>query len=180
MRIIAGTARGRRLLAPPGLTTRPMTDRVRESLFSSIAPWIPDGNVLDLYAGTGSLGLEASSRGATEVTFVERDRRALEKLRRNIESVGLGGTVVAGDVDAFLSRAEANYDLAFVDPPYSLPLPSLVETLGNLSQRVVGDGLVIVHRRSGEEPPTGITSLALVDERDYGSAAVWRYAKEDT
>lgn len=180
MRIIAGTAGGRRLLAPSGNTTRPMTDRVRESLFSSIAARIPNSRVFDLYAGTGSLGLEALSRGAGMVTFVERDRRALEALRRNIESVGLGGTVVAGEVDGFLARGGTDCDIAFVDPPYALSLPSLVETVGNLSHLVARDGLVIVHRRSGEEPPAGITGLAIVDERNYGSAVIWRYAKEDT
>ena len=101
MRIIAGAARGRRLVGPPGQTTRPMTDRVRESLFSSIAAWLPDGVVLDLYAGTGSMGLEALSRGAKEVTFVEKDRNALDALRKNVDAVGLGGRIISGDVDRF-------------------------------------------------------------------------------
>lgn len=179
MRIIAGSARGRRLTAPSGLATRPMTDRVRESLFSSIAAWIPDAAVLDLYAGTGAMGLEALSRGAAEVTFVERDREALGALRNNIESVGLGGTVVAGDVDAFLDRASSSWDLAFVDPPYDVALASLVETVAKLSPVMTYGGLAIVHRRSGEEPPTGIASLTLADERSYGSAVLWRYTKEN-
>lgn len=178
MRIIAGKARGRRLAGPPGHTTRPMTDRIRESLFSSIAAWIPDAVVLDLYAGTGAMGLEALSRGAAEVIFVERDRAALGALRRNIEAVGLGGTVVAGDVDAFLDRAQPGCDLAFVDPPYDVALPSLLETVAKLSPLIADGGLAIVHRRSGEEPPTGIASLSLADERTYGSAVLWRYTKE--
>lgn len=179
MRIIAGSARGRRLTGPPGHATRPMTDRIRESLFSSIAAWIPDAVVLDLYAGTGAMGLEALSRGAAAVTFVERDREALRVLRRNIEAVGLGGTVVAGDVDVFLDRASPGCDLAFVDPPYAVALPSLVETVAKLSPVMAHGGLAIVHRRSGEEPPSGIASFSLVDERSYGSAVLWRYAKEN-
>jgi len=156
-----------------------MTDRVRESLFSSIAAWIPDAVVLDLYAGSGALGLEALSRGASEATFVERDRDALAVLRRNIEAVGLGGTVVAGDVDIFLDRVSSVCDLAFVDPPYAVALPSLVETVTTLSSVMAGGGLAIVHRRSGEKAPAGIASLSLADERSYGSAVLWRYTKEN-
>jgi 16S rRNA (guanine966-N2)-methyltransferase len=180
MRIISGSARGRRLLGPPGKTTRPMTDRMRESLFSSIASWIPGSDVMDLFAGAGTLGLEALSRGAGAVTFVEQDRNAVIVLRRNIEAVGLGGTVISGDVDSFLERSRSNCDLAFVDPPYAVALPSLVETVGRLAPLVTQDGLVIVHRRSGEEPPAEIGSLALVAERTYGSGVLWRYQKERT
>ncbi len=178
MRIIAGSARSRRLVAPPGTTTRPMTDRVRESLFSSISAWLPQGIVLDLYAGTGSMGLEALSRGAAAVTFVERDREALSALRTNVETIGLGGRVIAGDVDRFLERAREPVDVAFVDPPYAVALPSLLETMKKLSPLLAHDGIAIVHRRSGEDPPESIADLVLVDERRYGSAALWRYAKE--
>jgi len=180
MRIIAGVARSRRLVSPSGLTTRPMTDRVRESLFASIAAWIPDSVVLDLYAGTGAMGLEALSRGATAATFVERDRVALNALRQNIETVDLGGSVISGDVDAFLARARGPFDVAFVDPPYAVPLPSLVETLQKLSPLLTEEGIAIVHRRAGEDPPDAVAGLVLVDERSYGSAVLWRYAKEQT
>jgi len=179
MRIIAGRARSRRLVAPPGQTTRPMTDRVRESLFSSIAAWIPGSAVLDLYAGTGSMGLEALSRGADAATFVEQDRAALAALRQNIETIDLGGDVVAGDVGAFLSRAEGPIDIAFVDPPYAVALPSLMEIMQKLAPLLTSDGIVIVHRRTGEDPPESVADLALVDERVYGSAVLWRYAKEE-
>lgn len=180
MRIIAGIARSRRLVGPRGQTTRPMTDRVRESLFSSIAAWIPDSVVLDLYAGTGAMGLEALSRGAAAVTFVERDRAALDALRRNIATVDLGGSIVSGDVDDFLGRAGGSCDVAFVDPPYAVPLASLVETLQKLSPLLVEGGIAIVHRRSGEHPPEVVAELVLVDERSYGSAVLWRYTKEQT
>ncbi|MCP4307987.1 MAG: 16S rRNA (guanine(966)-N(2))-methyltransferase RsmD [bacterium] len=180
MRIISGSARSRRLVGPPGQTTRPMTDRVREALFSSILAWIPDGVVLDLYAGTGSMGLEALSRGAAAATFVERDRAALAALRSNLETVGLGGQVVADDVDRYLLRAKGPIDVAFVDPPYAVALPSLVETMTKLSPLLAHDGIAIVHRRSGEDPPESIAGLVLADERRYGSAVLWRYAKEKT
>ena len=180
MRIIAGAARSRRLVGPRGTITRPMTDRMRESLFSSIAPLITDAVVLDLYAGSGSMGLEALSRGAAEVRFVEQDRDALRALRTNIETVGLGGTVVPSDVDRYLESSKGVFDLAFVDPPYALPLPSLLETMKKLSPRLAQTGIAVVHRRHGEDPPEFIESLVLIERRRYGGAELWRYQKEQT
>ncbi|MGH8912116.1 MAG: RsmD family RNA methyltransferase, partial [Acidimicrobiia bacterium] len=95
MRIITGAAKGRRLAAPNTDRTRPATDRVREALFSAVGAWVEDADVLDLYAGSGSYGLEALSRGAESATFVEKGRQAIDALRANVASVGLGGTIVA-------------------------------------------------------------------------------------
>ncbi|MBA2338363.1 MAG: 16S rRNA (guanine(966)-N(2))-methyltransferase RsmD [Acidimicrobiia bacterium] len=173
MRIIAGVARGRRLLGPRGGTTRPFPDRVKEALFSSLGDVVVDAVVLDLFAGTGSLGLEALSRGAGAVTFVERDRSALAVLRENIARVGLGGTVVAADVGRFLAHPGGAYHLAFVDPPYDQPLPSVARILEGLEPAVTDGGVVVVHRRRGEEPPLP-DSLVLTDRRRYGQAEVWR------
>jgi 16S rRNA (guanine966-N2)-methyltransferase len=178
MRIIAGTARSRRIAGPPGKATRPMTDRMRESLFSSIAALLPESRVLDLYAGSGALGLEALSRGAAEVVFVEQDRAALRVLRSNVDSIGLGGEIAADDVDRFLERSRGGFDLAFVDPPYALPLASLLETLNKLSRRLVPGGTAIVHRRYGAEPPAVLAEFRLVEQRKYGGAVLWRYEKE--
>lgn len=178
MRIIGGVARRRRLVSAPGATTRPMTDRMRESLFSSIAARLPDAEVLDLYAGSGSLGLEALSRGAGAATFVETDGKALGALRANMATVGLGGDVVGVDVDRFIAGSSGRYDLVFVDPPYAVPLPSVIETITKLSPLVRDGGLVVVHRRHGEEWPAAIAELALVDERRFGGADLRRYEKE--
>jgi len=117
-----------------------MTDRMREAIFSALAFKLPGADVLDLYAGTGSLGLEALSRGSSSAVFVERDRQALRVLRTNVEAVGLGGMVVASDVDRFLiTRAERKargnpsslplFDLVFVDPPYRYTPVSVENTL---------------------------------------------------
>jgi 16S rRNA (guanine966-N2)-methyltransferase len=122
MRIITGRAKGRRLAAPDTDTTRPATDRVREAVFSAIGPWVEDADVLDLYAGSGSYGLEALSRGAASAVFVERGRAAIEALRSNVATVGLGGTVVATEVDSFLrAPGSRTYHLVFIDPPWDLP-----------------------------------------------------------
>lgn len=179
MRIIAGAAKGRRLVAPRGLDTRPMTDRVKEALFSSLGASVRDTRVLDLYAGTGSLGLEALSRGAAEATFVERDRAAITALRANVAAVGLGGVVVAGPVERFLDREGERFDLAFVDPPYAVPLASLNDVLSRLTASLVGGAVVVLHRRHRDEAQAPVPSLVLTDRRHYGSAELWRFAKEE-
>lgn len=120
MRVVAGTLRGRRIDAPPGLDTRPTTDKVREALFNALGSLdlVRDAEVADLYAGSGALGIEALSRGAAHCTFVERDRNALRTLRHNLSQLGLDdrATVIGGDA---LARVKGlDVDLAIADPPY--------------------------------------------------------------
>jgi len=179
MRVIAGLAKGRRLLAPRDGGTRPMTDRAREGVFSSLGSAVPGARVLDLYAGSGSLGLEALSRGAVSVVFVERGRAALAVLRANVAAVGLGGDVVAGDVAVYLGRAAGPFDLAFVDPPYALALASVEQVLGGLVHLLAAGGTVVLHRRAGEglAPPAG---LEVTDRRRYGDSEITRLVKEGT
>lgn len=178
MRVIAGVAKGRRLQGPAGWGTRPMTDRAKEGIFSAIAADLPRAAVLDLYAGSGSLGLEALSRGALSVVFVENDRQAINALRDNVAAVGLGGGIVTQDVRQFLadSSREAIYDLAFVDPPYDLSLPSVTTVLGALVKRLDPDSLVVLHRRVGEVRPE-IAGLVTDGARTYGTAQIWRYRR---
>jgi 16S rRNA (guanine966-N2)-methyltransferase len=178
MRIIAGAAKGRRLRSPRGNQTRPMMDRVREAIFSSLGSSVVDAAVLDLYAGTGSVGLEALSRGAGSVVFIESGREALRSLEANIEAVGLGGTVVAGTVERFLASDTATYDLAFVDPPYEAPLPSVEQVLAALSERMNDGGVVVLHRRTGSEEPPFPADLAVTDRRRYGGAEITKLSKE--
>jgi 16S rRNA (guanine966-N2)-methyltransferase len=128
MRVVAGIAGGRRLLAPPGRRLRPTTDRVREAMFSSLTSLdaIRDARVLDLFAGTGALGIEALSRGAASATFVDADHAAIRTVQQNLATTGLGGDarVVHGDALRFVESIAAEsgtvvYDLALVDPPYA-------------------------------------------------------------
>ncbi len=177
MRVIAGVAKGRRLAGPKGDATRPMTDRAKEALFSSIGARVAGAAVLDLYAGTGSLGLEALSRGAAAATFVERDRGALASLRRNVEAVGLGGTVVAGDVGAMLAAECGPFDLAFVDPPYAVSLASLADVLRLLDHRLAPGATIVVHRRAGQPAPEVPSSWETAAERRYGDSVLYRYEK---
>ena len=181
MRVIAGLAKGRRLKGPPGLVTRPMTDRAREALFSAIAPSLPGADVLDLYAGSGSLGLEALSRGASSAVFVERDRRALDVLNDNVGAVDLGGRVVAKDVGRFLiehagSPGRSVFDLVFVDPPYLHSLASVEATLRSLASPLRIGGSAVVHRRAGERRPEA-PGLVPEGEHTYGTARIWRYRR---
>lgn len=170
MRIIAGSAKGRRLDAPK-TGTRPMTGRVRESIFSILAQRVRDARILDLYAGTGSLGLEAISRGAAEVIFVESGRQAAVILEQNIDRVGLGGRIRRGAVRPFLRTATTQYDVVFVDPPYCDDDQEVKRVLELIEPVLAPDGMVVLHRQARSDvPPPDF--LHTVDERRYGDAVV--------
>jgi 16S rRNA (guanine966-N2)-methyltransferase len=180
-RIVAGAAGGRRLKVPAS-GVRPTGDRAREGLFNSLGSLLDlDGaRVLDLYAGSGALGLEALSRGAAEVVFVESGSRVLPVLRANVASVGLpGGRVVAGSVPMVVAGpAPARFDLVLADPPYATPVE---EVLGVLQGLVAGrwladDAVVVVERSSREEPWEWPTPLAGLRDRRYGEALL-RYGR---
>lgn len=170
MRIIAGEAKGRRLIVPAS-GTRPMTGRARESVFSILGPRLADASVLDLYAGSGSLGLESLSRGASDATFVERDHEAVRILGANIEAVGLGGAVVQGSLPSVLARLCHAFDVVFIDPPYADRDTTVAEVLGELAPVLAPGGIVILHRQATSS--TALPDfLTCVDERRYGDAVV--------
>lgn len=179
MRIITGAAKGRRLTAPDTERTRPATDRVREAVFSAIGAWVENAEVLDLYAGSGSYGLEALSRGAASATFVEVGRHALEALRTNIAVVDLGGVVVATKVDSFLREpGSRRYDLVFIDPPWDLSTNVVEAQLAAVDQILRPDGEVIVSRREGERAPRVPSGWRVATDRRYGDARIYRYVKD--
>jgi 16S rRNA (guanine966-N2)-methyltransferase len=169
VRIVAGSHRGRRLVAPPGLDTRPTGDRVREAAFNLIGP-LEDAVVLDLFAGSGAMGLEALSRGAARVVFVESDPAAVRAIGRNLEALGLRGSVLRQDaLQALQSEAQAGrrYDLVLVDPPYEM-YPELQPALARTLPRVLADdGLLVVETDAKLEPEL---PLALRTSRRYGRA----------
>lgn len=178
-RIVAGRAKGRRL-ATPAAGTRPTSDRAREALFNSLAARVDleGAVVLDLFAGTGAVGLEALSRGAERAVFVESDRAAVEVLRRNIASVALNGAVVRPRaVAAYLGGdpADGPFDLVFADPPYALDDTVLADLLAALGgeEWLAEDSIVVVERsaRSPAVPwPDVIDPLA---DRRYGEGVLW-------
>lgn len=180
MRIIAGAAKGRRLRSPRGEQTRPFTGRAREAVFSILGDRVVGARVLDLYAGSGSLGLEALSRGATSATFVETGLDALVALRANVVAVGLGGDVVAASVEESLERLSPSYDIVFVDPPYDLHHEHLAVVLEGAGELLAPSGITVVHRRRGT--PLDLdehTMLSISDQRRYGDADVWLLDKEE-
>jgi 16S rRNA (guanine966-N2)-methyltransferase len=180
MCIIAGEHRGRRIQAPAGQTTRPMLDRVREAMFSTLGDLVPDARVLDLFAGSGSLGLEALSRGARSARFVERDPRTLDTLRANVELLGLGdrARLVRDDAARLLAAtgADERYDLVFLDPPYALGEGTagqkrIAALVDELAARIDPPGLLVLHveRRAAV---AGRWEGRGFDVRTYGGSAL--------
>jgi 16S rRNA (guanine966-N2)-methyltransferase len=177
LRVIAGEFGGRRIAAPPGRGTRPTADRVREALFSIVGP--VDGlNVLDLFAGSGALGIEALSRGAATATFVESDHKAQGVIRQNLAVLGITdrSRVVAADWRQTLMRedtAGSVFGLCLIDPPYTL-LIKIFDELGPLLVPVLAPGARIVIERSSRTSPPEFSDLDITSriDRDYGDTAL--------
>jgi 16S rRNA (guanine966-N2)-methyltransferase len=179
-RIIGGHAGGRRLQTPSGAATRPTSDRVREALFSSIESWcgsLSGLRFLDLYAGSGAVGLEAWSRGAGAVTLVESDRRTAALVGANARSLGFArAEVLAASVAATLARSPvAPYDVVFSDPPYPLDDDSVAADLAALVEHgwLVPGALVVVERAKRSPEPAWPAGLVLGRERRYGETTLW-------
>lgn len=176
MRIVAGKAGGRRIDVPQK-GTRPMSERVRESVFSALETLFdfPGARVLDLYSGSGSLGLEAWSRGAEHVTFVESDRNAARMLRQNAANVGLAGVRVEQvRAESFASGApDEPYDLVLVDPPYAMEHEKLQALLNDLARWTAPEGLIILERQSRSPEPTWNPPLEPFRTRSYGGTVVY-------
>ncbi len=177
MRVIAGSAGGRRLHAPRGPNTRPLTDRAKEGLFSSLGNDVIGARVLDLFAGSGSLGIEALSRGAAQATFVEKSRIAAGLIRKNLDLTALDGVVVCGYVEKFLQSEKGEFDLVFVDPPYDRSLALVEDVLAGTAPLLGYGGTIVLHRRAGEDAPSAPPEMALTDERRYGDAQLWIFRK---
>lgn len=179
MRIVGGSARGRPLRAPRGLHTRPTADRVRQSIFDVLGQRLDGGAVLDLYAGSGAMGLEALSRGAARAVLVDRDREALATCRHNATTLGLADCTEFLPLDALvavkrLGSSGGRFDLIFVDPPYTDGPEAALEALADAAIVTPAGRVVAEHDR--RRPPSGqVGSLARVDLRTFGDTAVSFY-----
>lgn len=178
MRIIAGQFRGRKLSHPEGMTTRPITDRVKQSLFDMVNPHIPDAVVFDVFAGAGSMGLESLSRGAKTAYFFEADFGAIKQLKANIGVLKLTGeqaVVVGGDLFKWFGKEQGvKGDLVFLDPPYRY-LREKPEELRGLAERLkssfLADGALVVFRHDAEDR-LELPALRKIEERSYGSMVI--------
>lgn len=181
-RVVAGAARGRRLAVPPGQGTRPTSDRAREALFSTLesmlgaAGSMAGRRVLDLYAGSGAVGLEALSRGAAHALLVESDGRAARTITANVAALGLPGAVVRhGTVERMLSEGLPGpaYDVVFADPPYEVPDATLAALLRQLRPALADDAVVAVERATRGGRWAWPEGYAGVRSRRYGEATLW-------
>lgn len=163
--------------APETPGTRPVTDRVKESIFSSLGSEVRGAAVADLYAGAGSFGIEAISRGATRVTFVEVARPAVLALQENLAALSMAGEVVVTEVERFLARPGERFDVAFCDPPWPLHSDDLQSILERLLDRLSDEAVVVVTRRSSDSIPLPLGYL-IEDERKFGDTRIIRYRKD--
>jgi 16S rRNA (guanine966-N2)-methyltransferase len=178
MRIISGTHKGRRLEAPDWPGVRPTSDRLRETLFNILAPRIESARLLDGCAGTGAVGIEALSRGASHVTFVDRDRRATDLVARNLARCGITDrfVIIRGDLSSLSTRVpHSAFDLIFLDPPYDT---DPVEVMRAVGERLGAEGrLVVEHARRRVMPPR-VGNLAEVRRVASGDSVLAFYARE--
>jgi len=180
MRVIAGTARGRGLKAVPGMSTRPTTDKVKEALFSMIGPFFDGGEALDLFAGTGGLGIEALSRGMSRAVFIDMEKKSIDTVLHNLQATGLKAQAEVYRNDAFralkaLAKRERQFALVFLDPPYRMKvIGELLESLESL--QLLADEAVIVVEHDAEDQ-LAETAGALRQKRRvaYGDTALTIY-----
>jgi 16S rRNA (guanine966-N2)-methyltransferase len=176
VRIIAGTHKGHRIEAPRGRRTRPTSDRVRENVFNIVAPWIEDANVLDLFAGSGAMGMEALSRGAARAVFVESEVDACRTINTNLDKLRLeGAQVLCQDVARFLGTESRSYDIVFCDPPYE-EWQAFAPALARYAPRLLAEnGLLVLETPArGPEPELPLT---LRTSRRYGAARISLFAR---
>ena len=180
MRVIAGQAKGRRLKAVPGSGTRPITDRAKSALFSILSSDVIGARFLDLFAGTGRVGIEALSRGAAEAVFVERGKAALRTIRANLETTALidRGTIIQADVFEFLARAPSRFDYVYVAPPqYRGWWAEALHALDGIPDWLQDDGWAIAQIHPREYEPLQLTTLTQFDQRSYGSVMLCFYQR---
>ncbi|MDU4959965.1 MAG: 16S rRNA (guanine(966)-N(2))-methyltransferase RsmD [Sporomusaceae bacterium] len=178
MRIITGSAKGAKLKTPRGMAVRPTADRVKESLFNILGSRVEAASVLDLFAGTGNLGLEALSRGAGHATFVEQSMASIALIRDNAALTKLQDriTIVKANVLTALERLEGQFDLVFCDPPYNRGLVNQVLTKIDTASILADNALVVLEHSQHEQAASGLNQLQLVRQERFGETCVgfWR------
>ena len=180
MRVVSGSAGGRRLIAPDGLDVRPTTDKVKESVFNIIQFEIEGRRMLDLFAGSGQMGIEALSRGAEHAVFVDSSRKSLDAVKQNISTVGFAdhATVVAGDSLDYLRRCGQKFGIVFLDPPYHNGLiPKVFDLLPDVLER---GAVIICETKSDEVLPDVFGDFTAVKTYKYSSIKITLYRNKNT
>lgn len=185
MRIVGGNFRGRKLTSLPGATTRPTADRVKEALFNIWGQLTYDALVLDLFAGSGALGLEALSRGAQHVTFVEKDRKAIQIVRTNVQRLQVAdrADVVQEDVFRYidvLAKAGQTFDLITADPPYGDGLAGAVAEALDRSNLLRSDGRLVIEHHRREELPADLPNMKQIRVANYGDTRLTFFGRKAT
>ncbi len=180
LRVIGGIAKGRRLLGAGGGKTRPIPDNVKKSLFDILAPYVPDSRCLDLFAGTGAIGVEALSRGAQWVTFVECASHMVRVIHSNLDVTGLAhqAEVIQGDVRRVvpaLYRQEKVFHIVFVDPPYGHGLAPVTLDILSTHKLLASDGTIVARHESRQEMPEVFEDLELTRQEKYGDTLISFY-----
>jgi len=176
MRIIGGQARGRRLKTIKGVKTRPTLDRVKEALFNILGSVVVEARILDLFAGTGSLGLEALSRGAASVTFIEKNKKSIKVINENIQLCGFSDRAVLRNLDVyiFLQQTDDKFDLVLMDPPYNKGLAIRAIEIILKKALLVKEGMIVVEHSSIENPGD-FPQLKVIRNRTYGDTGITIY-----
>lgn len=180
MRIISGKAKGRNILSPEGMETRPTLDRIKESIFSIIQNYVYDSTVLDVFAGTGSLGLEATSRGAKHCYLIDKSPQTFPLLQKNIENLDFTESCKCYNMDSYsalkkFSKEDLVFDIIFIDPPYAkdmIPLAMQIIDENNLLNK---HGIIVTKIDSKEELYNGTININLIEHRKYGNTTVCLY-----
>ena len=174
MRIISGECGGRKLFSLDGRATRPTTDKIKESLFNILAPYIGGGEtVLDLFAGSGALGLECLSRGAESAVFVEKNKNAAQIVKKNIAALGYDekSRVAVTDFEKFLGSCDDSFDLIFIDPPYNSGFYEAALTLIKKNRLLKRAGLVVLEHAAADEIPN-LYGYSIIKVRNYGTTTI--------
>lgn len=179
MRVITGTARGRKLLTPEGLDTRPTTDKVKEAICASLHFDFPDACVLDLFAGSGQMAIEALSRGAAHAVLTDSDKRAIACIRQNVKQCGFSeqAEVLQSDALSYLQRSSLRFDIAFLDPPYRKGI--LQQVLPVLAEKMQKTGIIVCEHEPECILPQTILDFHLQKQKKYGKIIISMY-REDT
>jgi 16S rRNA (guanine966-N2)-methyltransferase len=178
MRIISGELRGRKLLSPDSDKVRPTTDKVKEAVFNILAPYLEDAVVIDLFAGTGSLGLEALSRGAVRVYFVDKSKESINLVKENVKRCAAEdrSVILLYDFERGLERIPEKVDIIFLDPPYSKGFMEKSLSLISASMRLNEDGIVVAEHGKDEILPDRIGNLTKIKEKKYGKIMISIYS----